>query len=725
MSEPSNEKKYTNDNIIVDSKADEFVFTDFWEIFLRRWPIVVIFLIAFVVLGIYRISRQPVKYESACKVVMKTQSRAGSYDLSMISNLAALTGGKSISANIEAIKDYGTLKAAFDQLTDAEKQKGFNSLTCPPNLASVENATDADYVIIKVKCLDPEIAAKTANNIADAYFDRDIELQRKFTRQAINHVEEEMANISKDLTGVRKELAAYKKETGIYLPEEGTDIVAALERRATVDSELEKAKIELESAKASLKALEEASSTEPDKEVTSVNQTNPSVAAIMTRIDNLTSQKNELLQKFQPDSPEVTAVSNQIEFETRKLAEAKDKYVESSRTYADSPVKTGLKTEKNKLKVTISELTARVANLAALDSKKNREASALPDTMDKFLELQEQYKILQATMAQLTQQYYTLSINAETSLNSGYILSKAIPNMRPVEPSVKKNVAIFFLLGLIFGLMGAYVWDNLDNAIHDDDTVNKITTLPCLGRIPLVELAPGERAQLGMSKKDQLLEPFRIFRNNVLFSHYESNDKVLAITGPDAKQGKSTISVNLAIVLALDGKKVLLVDADLRKPNIARWFGLKNNIGYSNLVKGLCTYEEAIRESGIPGLSLLTTGPLPPNPAEFLSSKANLEVVEKLKTMFDYIIYDTSPCTFISDSQIVATYVDGMIMTVTCKQTKRNSLKFALDAMKTVNAPLVGYVLNKLPMTKRGYYSKYYYYSSYSSYTDEDTRRKK
>ncbi|MBP5274062.1 MAG: hypothetical protein ILO36_03890, partial [Abditibacteriota bacterium] len=163
--EPSTDKKY-EDNILVNSKADEFVFTDFWDIFLRRWPVVVIFLVAFVVLGIYRVGRQPVKYESVCKVVMKAQSRGSTYDLSMLSNLQALTGGKSISANIEAIKDYGNFKAAFEKLSDKEKQKGFNSLTCPPNLASVENATDADYVIIKVKCLDPEIAAKTANNIA-------------------------------------------------------------------------------------------------------------------------------------------------------------------------------------------------------------------------------------------------------------------------------------------------------------------------------------------------------------------------------------------------------------------------------------------------------------------------------------------------------------------------------------------------------------------------------
>ncbi|MBO4548252.1 MAG: hypothetical protein J5758_03465, partial [Abditibacteriota bacterium] len=504
--EPSNEKKYGNDNIIVDSKSDEFVFMDFWDIFLRRWPVVLIFLVAFIILGIYRVGRQPVKYESSCKVVMKQQSRGSSYDLSMLANLQALTSGKSLSANIEAIKDYGTLKQAFDSLTQEEKEKGFNSLTCPPNLASVENATDADYVIIKVKCLDPEVAAKTANLIANVYFARDIELQRKFTKQAISHVEDEMDNISKDLISVRKELASYKKATGIYLPEDGRDIAMLLERRSGVDSELEKAKIELESAKASLGALEAAAKSEPEKEVTSANQTNPTAAAILTRIDNLTSQKNELLQKFQPDSPEVTAIDEQIKFEEKKLAEARNNYVESSRTYADNPVKSSLKTEKNKLSATIAELTQKVANLAALDAKKDTEAAALPDKMDKFLELSERYKILQNTMAQLTQNYYTLSINAETNLNSGYILSEAIPNRHPVEPSVKKNVAIFFLLGLIFGLMAAYVVDNLDNAIHDDETVNKITTLPCLGRIPLVDLAPGERCQLGMSKKDQLLE---------------------------------------------------------------------------------------------------------------------------------------------------------------------------------------------------------------------------
>lgn len=723
-------KKYPNNdepNVLLNLEEEEDISLSMYlDIILRNWILILSIIILFIAFGAYKTTQVTPRYQSTCKITIKSNTNRGTTsDFMMLSNLQALTSGKSLVANMETIKSYDTAKAAFNKLSKSEKEKGFQSQECPRDIVTADNTKDTDIINITVKSYDPKISAKMANIVANVYFEKDLANQKVFTRQASVHIKGEINNVNKELKNVRKKISDFKSETGIFIPENAAALTSAVTRSDAITTELEDTKIELGLAETRLAAINGSMGEYPDTLKNQSSLVNPIIGNIISRIDELTSEKNQLLQKFTADAPEIKKIDEQIKFEQEKLKKNQDNYIETQQSYRDNPIKDGLKQEKAQLKIKIAELHEKTEKLSQLLSNKDAMLKLLPEQQDKFMELSELYTILQSTLAQLTQQYYTLMINEETDIKSGVILSVATPSNVPFEPNMLKNIFIYLIIGAVVGFITAFIIDRLDNGIHDEQAIQRITSIPSIGRIPLVEVADGEKVQIGMDHNNQLLEPFRIFRNNILFSNSDNDSKIIAITGPDAKQGKSTISVNTAIVMALDGKKVLLVDADLRKPAIAKWFGLKNDIGYSNLVKNLCTPEEAIKESGIPNLSILTTGPLPPNPAEFLNSKNNRETVEKLKSMYDIIIYDTSPCTFISDTQIIATYIDALIMVITIKQTKKNSLRYAIDSMSKIHAPMIGYILNKLPMTKRGYYSKYYYYSSYHDDEEEGKSRRK
>ena len=717
-------KKYPADSMSNDtfSTKEESGLSEYIDIIQRRWLAVLIIAVIFAVFGLYSVNKKTPVYMSACDVIVKSSSgsRYSVNDFSALSNLSSLVGNKSLITNIEMMKSPDIIKTAYSRLTKKEQEKGFHS-NVPFGNINATNKNETEIITITVKAFDPEIAAKMANLVATVYFEKDMRNQRFYTKEALFNIKKEIDNVNDELKDVRNDISDFKTRTGIYIPESGGDLQSAVQQKNSNEIEYEKIKISLETSKVRLKALDDNIGFYDDTITEKSASINPNINSIITRIDRLTSERNQLLQTYKPESPEVQKINEQIEFEQKKLKESQSEYfVDTGETERSNTTKESLKAERTRLLVEIHALDKQKQELEKVLKQKEAFLKLMPAEQDKYMELSDVYGILQNTLIQLTQQYYTLMINGETSLNPGIIQSEAVPMFTPVEPKFFKEMMYYILFGILLGILFAFALENMDAAIHEEDTVQKFTNIPCLGRIPLVNIVEDERVQIGMSHNNRILEPFRIFRNNLIFLDSDNEKKIFAITGPDAKQGKSTISINLAIVMALDGKKVLLVDADLRKPNIAKWFGIRNDKGYSNLVKGLCTLEEAVKKSDVANLDLLPTGPLPPNPTEFLNSKANRELVNKLKENYDIVIYDTSPCSFIADTQIVSTYVDGVVMTVTIKQTMKNSLKHAIDYMRRVNAPLLGYVLNKIPVSNKGYYSKYYYYSSY--YEDEETK---
>jgi capsular exopolysaccharide synthesis family protein len=207
--------------------------------------------------------------------------------------------------------------------------------------------------------------------------------------------------------------------------------------------------------------------------------------------------------------------------------------------------------------------------------------------------------------------------------------------------------------------------------------------------------------------KSPISEQYRLIRNNLYFSSVDKEIKTIVVTSPEPSDGKSTTSANLSIVLSQQGKQVLLIDADLRKPTVHFAFNVSNLDGLTSVLAKEISLEEAIIKSYIPNLDILPSGPIPPNPSELLGSKSMEMVMEDLRESYDYIVFDTPPILAVSDSQVMANKCDGVIMVVASGKTKRDRALKAKDLLEKANSSLLGVIVNGVESKHSNYYGQY------------------
>jgi capsular exopolysaccharide synthesis family protein len=218
---------------------------------------------------------------------------------------------------------------------------------------------------------------------------------------------------------------------------------------------------------------------------------------------------------------------------------------------------------------------------------------------------------------------------------------------------------------------------------------------------------PSRKLIANLDPKSPISEQYRTIRTNVQYSSVDKEIKTLMVTSSGPAEGKSTTVANLAVVFAQLGKKVLLVDADLRKPTVHRAFGVNNLFGFTTVLTKQATLASTVLETEEKDLYILTSGPVPPNPAELLSSKSMEQFIEEAKEQFDYVIFDTPPLLAVADPQILANKVDGSIFVVFSGKTEIDQAKKAKELLENAQSKLIGVVLNHKEVKNNDYY--YYY----------------
>jgi capsular exopolysaccharide synthesis family protein len=267
----------------------------------------------------------------------------------------------------------------------------------------------------------------------------------------------------------------------------------------------------------------------------------------------------------------------------------------------------------------------------------------------------------------------------------------------PVSPRPARNLALATLLGLLIGAAAAVLRETLDTTVKSAEALSALTTAPALAAIPFDATAKRKPLVMGGNAHSARAESFRQLRTNLQFVDVDRPVKAIAVTSAVPEEGKSTTAVNLAIAFAEAGSRVLLVEADLRRPRIAEYLGLEGAVGLSNVLAGQVRVDEVLQQWGSHELHVLPSGFIPPNPSELLGSAAMAALLDHQRQSFDMVIIDTPPLLPVTDGAVVAVQADGALLVTRSGKTARVQVTRATAALSAVDARILGCVLNMQP----------------------------
>ena len=369
-----------------------------------------------------------------------------------------------------------------------------------------------------------------------------------------------------------------------------------------------------------------------------------------------------------------------------------------------------------KIQETQDEIDSRQSELANLTS-----ARQIADTQNQIYALQSKLDTLRTNYTDL------LANTQDGALNTITIIEPAVLPTKPVGPNVPFLVLIAAIFALAVAVGAVYLLTYLDNTIKSPEEIKRLTDLPMLVGVPTIvgETYPEKLVTINQPRSP-ISEAYRSLRTAVQFSTIDRTGcAALMVTSPSPTEGKSLTTANLAIVIAQAGYRVLVLDADLRRPVMHKIFGLDNSSG---LTEFLChvksnDLEESIdawSENGfhdtlVEGLKVMTCGSIPPNPSELLGSNTYLRLVDSLKKRFDYIVLDSPPVLIVTDSVVLSTRVDTTILVIDADKTQKNQLRQTVDRLREVNANILGIVVNRLNSKMSGYHDYYHYHYYHKS----------
>ena len=386
---------------------------------------------------------------------------------------------------------------------------------------------------------------------------------------------------------------------------------------------------------------------------------------------------------------------------------------------------------RSSLSTQLDELRKRVeANQLQISDLQNQRTAQAELELARLRSEQTQ---LQASYANLLNSFEQLRLTEAQSVDNIVLMEPAETPRSPVRPRTLVNTMLAAVVGALLALGVVFLIEYLDDRVQSPDDLRKIADLPVLGAIakmPGAKEAENARAGnlMGLNEpRHPITEAYRRLRTNLQYANLDKEMRTLMVTSAEAGEGKSITSANLAVVMAQSGARVILVDADLRKPKQHTVFGINRRPGLAEALKGgdieALLYPVTSKGQTL-SLWVLPAGDTIPNPAEVLGSHRMQQLGRQLLELADIVIYDTPPVLAVTDSQVMGRMVDGALLVIDTQKTSSAAVHRALEALMQVNTPLLGAVLNRVTTSARNYYY-YYSYDAYYSDTDDEGKAQK
>jgi len=571
----------------------------------------------------------------------------------------------------------------------------------------VEPVKNSHLVSVGFVSPSPELAAKIANGVSEAFIDFGMETRVGTSENAGDFLTEQIATLRTDVADLEHRLQQYGESKEI-IPTSGetNTTVTALEDLQRSYSAAQADRAEKEGAWTALR-------TTPDSAVTQVIQS-PLIEKLTSETASLERDQAEMARRFKPEWPALERLTSKLEQSRKRLDEETSLMATSARKSAEGAYRAALERERNLQ--------------GMLDSQKHVAMKLSVDSIE-YTNLRNEVTKKRETLNELLKRQSEITLSShlkDTRQSNTRVIDPATIPRDPYRPNKKVNLMLGLMTGLALGAGLAFAIEYLDNTVKSAEEIRRYTGYAAIGIIP-EHTASGPRpmrkgAPLPEMNADlvthedprsQLAEAYKELRTATLLASPDQPPRTILVTSCLPQEGKSQTSLNLGIALAQAGKRVLLVDADLRRPRLHKALGVDNERGISTYLSGNSPVKPLIRTTGVPGLDVLTSGPIPPNPSELLGSRNFLALVQEFAESggYDHLIFDSPPLLSVADPIVVATVLDGTILVVQSGQTPRDALMRGAGKLHQANVKVLGAVLNSVTDGDRSYYyrSRYRY----------------
>jgi polysaccharide biosynthesis transport protein len=569
---------------------------------------------------------------------------------------------------------------------------------------------------------DPQLAAAAVNTLMETYRDQNFKTKFESTMQASDWLSKQLVDLQMKVETSQEKLVRYQKEHEILGTDEKTNIIT--EKLGELNKEMTMAESDRMQKEA---VYRQTQSNDPEVAAAAIiaDTTGSGAGASSGLLDHLREQQvglriqvAELSTQFGPSYPKIAQLNNQLKEIDRQLQSETNKAVDH-------------------LKGQYEAALQRENMLRGSFEKQKQEANKLNESAIEYSILKRDLDSNRTLYEGLLEKLKEAGVTAGLRSNNFRIIDAARVPTSPSEPNIPRNLSFALVLGVISGVGLAFLLENMDNTVRTPEQAQVVSGLPSLGMIPLGSKSAnhgsrGKRLALTASKEvvetvtqvrpqSQMAESYRALRTSLLLSNLGAPPKVIMVTSARPQEGKTTTSINTAIVLAQKGVRVLLVDADLRRPSIHKTLGMGPRSGLSNVLTGSATLQQTIAASPIlTNLFIMPAGTPPPNPAELLASSNMRDLILELRGMYDHIVIDTPPTLSVTDAVVLSPRADATILVIRSGQTTKQALRRARDILMQVNAHVAGVLLNAVDLTSPDYYYYYEYQGKYSHYYQEE-----
>ena len=626
-----------------------------------------------------------------------------------LSQLLAVGQEQTVETQVEVLQAQPLL----DQVT---RQVG-------PAALGVSIVKDTNVIEDSADAGSPRVAADAANRLLELYVSQDSDQSLDEIQQAKTFVQTQGDLAHRRLSDAEDALRDFKLQH--HVADLGGNRADQMARVAGLTDAEQKVQTDLASVRAQLAACQRLLTQQPQTIPVPFHNTNTEIASLKDQLRGLQVMREGMTQPggFTSGAPQVRALDAQIAELTRRLAAEPA----LAKTQQDN-----LNTVRDSLRGQIVGLQAQEASVVAQEADTAQKLAQAKGQIGQYANwevalarLSRQHDDAEASDKMFTDKLADLELREKARHITAHIIERAAPPVAPIRPQKAQNIIFSMVIGLFVGLCLALLQEFMDDRINTAEDADRVLGLPSLGHVPALN-TDDARLLPQMKGLDPAAESYRVLRASIHFASVDAPVRTLLVTSSNPGEGKTTTAANLAFAMAADGRKVILVDTDLRRPSLHKLLELPTVPGLTDVLLGDAELDDVLLEhADMPGMMALTCGSTPPNPSELLGSRTFSSLVERLRGLCDLVIFDSPPVLAAADAQILGSQMDGTVLVVEAGSTKKGAARRTLALLRHARANVLGVAYNKMRNLEGSayYYYYHYQYTHPGLPTDKDKRR--